>query len=113
MAQGKSPRSPLAFASVLYPGRCLAVELAKPQHQKERSLLVQGISQTFRAQNFRTSCLSSYSRLRSCLRSCLRSRLRSRRRTCGRTKAPPHLRPNQGGGFVVDLPYQMLNNYEA
>ena len=24
MAQGKSPRSPLAFASVLYPGRCLA-----------------------------------------------------------------------------------------
>ena len=28
MAQGKSPRNPLAFASVLYPGRCLAVELA-------------------------------------------------------------------------------------
>ena len=24
MAQGKSPRSSLAFASVLYPGRCLA-----------------------------------------------------------------------------------------
>jgi hypothetical protein len=24
MAQGKSPRNPLAFASVLYPGRCLA-----------------------------------------------------------------------------------------
>ena len=24
MAQGKSPRSPLAFASVLCPGRCLA-----------------------------------------------------------------------------------------
>ena len=30
MAQGKSPRNPLAFASVLYPGRCLAVELANP-----------------------------------------------------------------------------------
>ena len=27
MAQGKSSRNPLAF-SVLYPGRCLAVELA-------------------------------------------------------------------------------------
>ena len=39
-----------------------------------------------RAQNFRNSCLSSYSRLRSCLRSHLRSRLRSRRRTCSRTK---------------------------
>ena len=38
------------------------------------------------------------------LRSCLRSRLRSRRRTCGRTK---------GGGIVVDLPYQMHNNYES
>jgi len=24
MAQGESPRNPLAFASVLYPGRCLA-----------------------------------------------------------------------------------------
>ena len=24
MAQGKSPRNPLAFASVSYPGRCLA-----------------------------------------------------------------------------------------
>ena len=26
---------------------------------------------------------------------------------------PPHLRPNQGGGIVVDLPYQMHNNYES
>ena len=26
MAQGKSPRNPLAFASVLYPGRCLAFQ---------------------------------------------------------------------------------------
>ena len=31
MAQGKSLRNPLAFASVLYPGRCLAVELANPE----------------------------------------------------------------------------------
>ena len=31
MAQGKSPRNPLAFASVLYPGRCLAVELANTE----------------------------------------------------------------------------------
>ena len=31
MAQGKYPRSPLAFASVLYPGRCLAAELANPE----------------------------------------------------------------------------------
>ena len=31
MAQGESPRSPLASTSVLYPGRCLAVELANPE----------------------------------------------------------------------------------
>jgi len=28
MAQGESPRNPLAFASVLYPGRCLASQAA-------------------------------------------------------------------------------------
>ena len=31
MAQGKTPRNPLAFASVLYPGRCLTVEPAAPK----------------------------------------------------------------------------------
>ena len=61
MAQGKSPRNPLAFASVLYPGRCLAVELAKPQHQKERSLLVQGISQAFHPASSSFSVVASSS----------------------------------------------------
>jgi len=37
MAQGKSPRNPLAFASVLYPGRCLAVELAAPCTKRNSS----------------------------------------------------------------------------
>ena len=38
MAQGKSPRNLLAFASVLYPGRCLAVELAVPQSEESSQM---------------------------------------------------------------------------
>ena len=38
MAQGESPRNPLAFASVLYPGRCLAVELAVPQSEESSQM---------------------------------------------------------------------------
>ena len=38
MAQGESPRNPLAFASVSYPGRCLAVELAVPQTEESSQM---------------------------------------------------------------------------
>ena len=112
MAQGESPRNPLAFASVLCPGRCLAVELVNscaywelPNGNAQRT---QDLSRTFTPAEFSHSAASSFSsaassprkvpglsanprprlrsRLRSRLRPRLRSRLRSRRRTCGRTK---------------------------
>ena len=48
---------------------------------------------------------------RCCCRQCYRrrSRRRSRQRQPQAHAPAPNLRPNQGEGFVVDLPYQMHN----
>ena len=67
MTQGKSPRNPLAFASVLYPGRCLAVELAtslcfcgyqKISHDAERAHnLEKDLSRIAQLKVLRTICV--------------------------------------------------------
>ena len=65
MAQGESPRNPLAFASVLCPGRCLAVELVNscaywelPNGNAQRT---QDLSRTFTPAEFSHSAASSFS----------------------------------------------------
>ena len=119
MAQGESPRNPLAFASVLCPGRCLAVELANscaywelPNGNAQRT---QDPSRTFtpalmrkqfrRTPHWSSSVPAARGRWFAALppfprkvpglsanpRPRLRSRLRSRRHTCGRTKGGPLL----------------------
>jgi len=114
MAQGESPRNPLAFASVLCPGRCLAVELANscaywelPNGNAQRT---QDPSRTFTPAEFSHSSASSVSPVAILASTTPASALASA--PASAPAAAPAAEP-RGGGFVVDLPYQMHNNYES
>ena len=106
MAQGKSPRNPLAFASVLYPGRCPEVELANscaywelPNGNAQRT---QDPSRTFTPAEFSLSAASSFSSEASSFSSswqalvvCLRP-LHQLRRFCRRRQRRRRRRQRQG-----------------
>ena len=92
MAQGKSPRNPLAFASVLCPGRCLA---SQPIHLGSEVEQYPSDSSRYTPRKEARILLSSPGFLptRSCLRSHLRSRLRFRLRS--RLRSRLHESPNK------------------
>ena len=108
MAQGKSPRNPLAFAPVLYPGRCLASQPTGSGGEfavalRNRLLPGRGdpvllsppllVLFVFFAQSTAPA---------SALASAPAS-----------APAAAPAAESRGGGFVVDLPYQIHDNYES